>query len=108
MSRRSAAASPSTWPSTGSPDAAFFDLLRDKAAINAMLREVAGKGVADANVAATAKVQKGIIRDCLAGEGRRQVEGWLPRYMGFPFRAYTRAGGGRLSENAARAKPFAG
>lgn len=35
-------------------DDAFFDLLRDKQAINAMLRHVGGKAVADANVSATA------------------------------------------------------
>jgi hypothetical protein len=27
--------------------------------------------------------------------GRPKVKGWLPHYMGFPFKAYTR--GGRLS-----------
>ena len=40
------------------PDDAFFDLLRDKAAVNAMLRHIGGKAVADANVTATTKVQK--------------------------------------------------
>ncbi len=85
-------------------DDAFFDLLRDKAAVNAMLRHIGGKGVADANVTATAKAQKKIIRDFLTGDGRKQVEGWQPHYMAFPFKAYTKGGGGRLSENAARIK----
>ncbi len=54
-----------------------------------MLREVAGDMSADAHKASTAKVQKKIIADCLKGEGRPRVEGWLPRYMAFPARGYT-------------------
>lgn len=88
------------------PDDAFFDLLRDKAAINAMLRHIGGRAVSDANITATAKVQKKIVRDFLAGDGRKKAEGWLPRYMEFPFKAYTRGGGGRLSDNTARIKPL--
>ncbi len=35
-----------------------------------------------------------IIRDLLTGgERREKVEDWLPSYMGFPFRAYTKNGG---------------
>lgn len=76
------------------PDDAFFDLLRDKAAINAMLAEVAGQKVAAANLMATAKVQKAIIRDCLDGtNGRAKVSAWLPRYMRFPMEGYTRRKG---------------
>lgn len=86
------------------PDDAFFDLLRDKNAINAMLRHIGGKRIADANVSATTKVQKTIIRDFLSGNGRKKVEGWLPRTMAFPFKAYTKGGGGRLTGNAARIK----
>ena len=90
------------------PDDAFFDLIRDKAAINAMLKHVGGKAVADGNVSATAKVQKKVIRDFLNGEGREKKEGWLPKYMGFPFAAYTKAGAGRLTDNARRAKQISG
>ena len=86
------------------PDDAFFDLLRNKAAVNAMLRHIGGKAVADANVTATTKVQKKIIRDFITGDGRKKAEGWLLRYMEFPFKAYTKAGGGRLTENTARIK----
>ena len=86
------------------PDDAFFDLLRNKAAVNAMLRHIGGKAVADANVSATTKVQKKIIRDFISGNGRKKVEGWLPRYMAFPFKAYTKNGGGRLTDNTARIK----
>lgn len=85
-------------------DDAFFDLLRNKAAVNAMLRHIGGKAVADANVTATTKVQKKIIRDFITGDGRKKAEGWLPRYMEFPFKAYTKAGGGRLTDNTARIK----
>lgn len=75
------------------PDETFFDLLRDKQAINAILREVAGDVTADAHVASTAKVQKKIVADCLAGNGRAKVDNWLPRYMAFPASGYT----GRLA-----------
>lgn len=76
------------------PDDAFFELLRDKGAINAMLAEVAGKDVASANVTATAKVQKKIIRDCAQGTGgRKKTEGWIPRYMQFPMASYTKRKG---------------
>ncbi|MEX0956431.1 MAG: ParB/RepB/Spo0J family partition protein [Rhizobiaceae bacterium] len=80
------------------PDETFFDLLRDKAAINAMLREVAGDVTADAHVASTAKVQKKIITDCLTGNEREKVEGWLPRYMAFPEGRYV---GGSESHSVA-------
>jgi ParB family chromosome partitioning protein len=70
------------------PDDAFFDLLRHKEAINAMVAELAGEDVAKANVTTTAKVQKGILRDCLDGTRTAQVEDWLPRYMAFPADHY--------------------
>ncbi len=76
------------------PDDAFFDLLRDKPAINAMLAEVGGKQAASVNVTATAKVQKDAIRHCLAGTaGRKKVENWKPRYMRFPIQGYTKRRG---------------
>src|SRR5487761_137770 len=71
------------------PDDAFFDLVRDRATVNAMLADVAGKAVADGNVAERAKTQKQIIRDHLAGaNGRTKIEGWMPGLMRFPFQAY--------------------
>jgi ParB family chromosome partitioning protein len=69
-------------------DDTFLDLVRDRAAVNALLGEVAGKAVADANVSETAKVQKKIVHDCLTGEGRERTEGWVPRYMAFPVGHY--------------------
>ena len=76
------------------PDAAFFDLLRDKQTVNAMLGEIAGKAVADANIAETAKVQKGILVDALTGaNGREAKPDWRPRWAAFPFGSY-RSGDG--------------
>ncbi|MEZ0081516.1 ParB/RepB/Spo0J family partition protein [Bradyrhizobium japonicum] len=76
------------------PDDAFFDLLRDKPAINAMLAEVAGKQTADVLLAEKAKVQKDAIRHSLAGTGgRRKFDGWKPRYFRFPMQAYTKRKG---------------
>jgi ParB family chromosome partitioning protein len=69
-------------------DDTFLDLLKDRTAINALLSEVAGKAVADTNVSETGKVQKTIIRDCLTGEGRERVEGFVLRYMAFPVGQY--------------------
>ena len=89
------------------PDEAFFDLIRDRQVINAMLAEVAGKPVADGNVAEKLKTQKQIIRDSLAGtSGRTRVEGWLPGWMQFPVRAYTDRGGLRTADHWARVRPL--
>ncbi|WP_244421574.1 hypothetical protein [Allomesorhizobium alhagi] len=54
------------------PDDACFDLLRDKEIANAMLADIAGRQVADGNVAEKVKTQKKIIRDVLSGENGRQ------------------------------------
>jgi ParB family transcriptional regulator, chromosome partitioning protein len=51
-------------------DETLLDLIRDRGAVQAMLSEIAGQAIADANVSETAKVQKKIILDCLKGEGR--------------------------------------
>jgi len=70
------------------PDDTFFDLIRDRATLNAMLAEVAGEAVARGNIAEKAKLQKQIIRDCLAGtNGRSKVENWLPGWLCFPMRS---------------------
>lgn len=71
-------------------DDALFDLVRDRQVANAMLREVAGKKVADGNIAEKVKTQKAIIRDCLTGSNdRRRVDGWVPRWLRFPAASYT-------------------
>jgi ParB family chromosome partitioning protein len=69
------------------PDDAFFDLIRDRATVNAIVADAAGEAVAKANVAEKAKTQKQIVRDCLAGlNGRAKVTGWLPGWLEFPAR----------------------
>lgn len=70
------------------------DLLRDKQLLTAVVAEVAGPQVAEANAGATAKVQRGILVDCLTGNnGRAKVDGWLPRWFAFPPTGYTERGG---------------
>jgi len=73
----------------------FFELIRERTTVNAMLAEVAGKSVAKSNANEKAKTQKKIIRDCLAGENwRSKVEGWLPGWMQFPFKPYGKGASG--------------
>ena len=73
---------------------ALPDLLRDKQVLTAVIAEVAGDEVAEANAEATAKVQRGILVDCLTGSnGREKVAGWLPRWFAFPPSGYTERGG---------------
>lgn len=76
------------------PEDAFFDLLRDKATINAMVAEVAGKRTASDRANKTAKAQKETIRGFLHGRnGSKTPEKWLPRYMHFPMTSYTKRKG---------------
>jgi ParB family transcriptional regulator, chromosome partitioning protein len=89
------------------PDDAFFDLIRDRQVVNAMVAEVAGKRSADSNIAEKVKTQKSIIRACLKGEnGRTKVEKWLPRWMAFPVSSYTDRGGFATAANWARVRPL--
>lgn len=88
------------------PDDTFFDLLRDKQAINAILQQVGGKSAAKGNITATAKVQKQIIRDYLNGTRELQQSDWQPDYMQFPMRAYTDKGGIGTIANWNEAKPY--
>jgi len=76
------------------PDDALLDLIKDREVLDRIVAEVAGEQVAQANAGATGKVKRGIIRDCLRGEGgRAKVEGWVPRWMAFPPAVYTECGG---------------
>lgn len=76
------------------PEDTFFDLLRDKPMINAMLAEIGGKATAAGNITATAKVQKSVMKACLAGtSGRTKVKDWKCRYMRFPMQPYTKRKG---------------
>lgn len=86
-------------------DQAFYDLLRDKEVATAVLAEVGGNAVAEANAKEKGKVIKGVIADCLTGEnGRAKVEKWVPRWMAFPPAAYTTRGGVSTVTAAKRAE----
>ncbi|WP_428408674.1 ParB/RepB/Spo0J family partition protein [Hyphococcus sp.] len=69
-------------------DEAFFELLRDKRAINAMVASLAGATAAKSVLTDTAKAQKAVIRDRmnLGGEGAREC--WLPAWMATPPRRF--------------------
>jgi ParB family chromosome partitioning protein len=76
------------------PDDALLDPIKDREVLDRILAEVAGDAVAQGNAAATGKVKRRIIRDCLHGEnGRAKVDGWVPKWMAFPPAAYTERGG---------------
>jgi ParB family chromosome partitioning protein len=84
-------------------DDALLDAVRDREVMGHLLAEVAGETVAAENAKATTTVQRGIIRDCLAGaNGRAKVEGWVPRWMAFPASAYTDRGGVGSVERSSR------
>jgi ParB family chromosome partitioning protein len=73
------------------PDDAFFDLLRDKRVINAMVKDIAGKSCADGALTDTGKVQKEIIRNRMAGHGvaaDKARPDWRPRWMQVPAGHY--------------------
>ncbi|RJF93327.1 ParB/RepB/Spo0J family partition protein [Sphingomonas cavernae] len=75
-------------------DNAFFDGLRDKEVLTALVAEVSGAEVAAANAKEKSATLKAIIRDHLDGtNGRTKVEGWVPKWMTFPPAAYTARGG---------------
>jgi len=75
-------------------DAAFFDQLRDREILLAIVGEVAGEAVARANEKEKAKALKTIIADHLDGtNGRERIAPWAPRWMAFPPAAYSARGG---------------
>jgi ParB family chromosome partitioning protein len=76
------------------PDDAFFAMLRDKPAIQAMIAEVAGRQAASFSLKDTAKAQIETLRHCLAGTGgQKKAEHWKPRYFRFPMQSYTKRKG---------------
>jgi ParB family chromosome partitioning protein len=85
------------------PDAAFWNLIRDKEVLGKMVAEVAGEEVAAANGGEKAKALKSIIADHLDGaNGRTKVAPWVPKWMAFPPAAYTARGGVGSVEAEAR------
>ena len=61
------------------PDAAFFELLRNRQSVNAMLADVAGKKLADTLVTAKLKDNKAALAKAAA-----EVPAWCPGWMAFP------------------------
>lgn len=70
------------------PDDAFFDILRDKKIINAMVKDIAGKGTADGCLTDTGKAQKQIILNRIAGHGAEATPEWRPKWMQVPATHY--------------------
>lgn len=71
------------------PDDAFFEILRDKAVINAMVKDIAGKATADGALTETGKAQKQIIRNRMAGHGVKEASpNWRPKWMQVPATHY--------------------
>ena len=71
------------------PDEAFFELLRDKRVINAMVKDIAGKRTADGALTETGKKQKQIIRNRMAGHGVSEARpDWRPKWMCVPASSY--------------------
>ncbi len=88
-------------------DVVLPELIRDKQLLSAIVGEVAGAEVADANADATAKVQRGILVDCLTGSnGREKVADWLPKWFAFPPSGYTERGGIGCVERSERIAPL--
>jgi ParB family chromosome partitioning protein len=85
------------------PDDAFFAILRDKPTINAMVKDIAGKSAADSAVTDTAKQQKQIIKNRIAGHGVKEASpDWLPRWAAFPAKPYKAIDGCAPAERARR------
>ena len=85
-------------------DDAFLSLIRDREVLSAMVGDVAGSLVAEANAKEKAKTLKQIVRDHLDGSGgRSKAERWVPRWLAFPpaaARAEAQAGDEALASPA--------
>lgn len=71
-----------------SPDEAFFALVRDKRAINAMVADCISESAARSMVTDTGTAQKNAIRNRLAGHGCEARPDWRPRWMAIPPSSY--------------------
>ncbi len=70
-------------------DEVFWDLLRDKRAINAMVAEIASETTAQAALTDTAKAQKQIVRNRIKGHGCETPQpDWRPGWMMTPPLSY--------------------
>ena len=70
------------------PEPLFFELVRDKQVLNAMVDEYAGKNAARENITATGKTQRAILNACLDGTRTPADPDWIPAYMAFPIGSY--------------------
>lgn len=91
------------------PDDTFFNLIRDRNTVNAMIEDVADKTTAKANAGLTVTAQKKVVRDRLEGRnGRTKADNWLPRWMAFPFHGYSDGTSGIAARAAAAQKLLKG
>lgn len=67
-----------------STDDAFFELLRDKQAINAMVADIASPSVAESVSKESGKVQKALIQNRIEGVDCTANPGWRPGWMQVP------------------------
>lgn len=70
------------------PDEAFWTLVRDKRAINAMVEDIGSKPLADECRTDTAKVQKQQLTNRIDGIGCDPNSDWRPGWMSVPPRRY--------------------
>lgn len=66
------------------PDETFFDLTKDKRAINTMIGHIATASLADSCRTETGKAQKQVLANRIAGEGCEANPVWRPGWMQVP------------------------
>lgn len=71
-------------PKAWKPDEVFFDLTKDKRAINAMIADIATSSLADSCRTDTGKAQKQVLANRIAGEGCKANPDWRPGWMQVP------------------------
>ena len=69
---------------TWKPDEVFFDLTKDKRAINAMIGDIATTSLADSCSTDTGKAQKQVLANRITGEGCESNPDWRPGWMQVP------------------------
>ena len=66
------------------PDEVFFDLTKDKRAINVMIADMATASLADSCRTETGKAQKQVLANRITGEGCEANPDWRPGWMQVP------------------------
>ncbi len=85
------------------PDDAFFDLCRDKRAINAMIADIASPSLAASCANETAKAQKEILRNRIEGAACEASPNWRPGWMQVPSKRLVPGAGSPVVEAWERA-----